>query len=277
MCLALTMSLSAKETIKWVWYEQTPYFTGEGPKQGRGIGDKLTRFYQQHLPEFNHQNIKVNAGRYNMVVGGDNICVPVAWKSAIEIQYLTATRAHTIEPPVGIYFHKSKQHLFQNKDGPLSLAWLLENSPLKLGALRSLDYGKRVNQLIKQYKGQNKMHIVDGPLIQINLRMLKLGRLDYLLGLPSQSIDSLVRQERGEYQFKNIPEINQYIPIYSHCSKSIIGRRIVDRMNSLLTDKKLIKSIDEYEYWYQNDPDFRQLFSDFIIDKKKIQLIQDPQ
>jgi len=264
-----SQSLAAKETIQWLWFEQAPYFIGKNPRAGTGIGDELTRYFQDNLPEYEHQNIRVNTIRYNSMIKGQDVCVPVAWLSENEEQHLIQTRPHTLEPPAGIYIHKSKQHLFGKPGDELSLKKLLLNKDLKLGALRGMEYSAEVDQLLETHKANRNVTLIDAPITEISLNLLKLNRLDYLLGLPSQNRHKeLLHHQQGDtYQFFNIEEISRYVPMYAHCSNNERGRKIVSKLNTLLTDARLIQSIEKYEYWYEGNHRFRKLFMDHIINK----------
>ena len=258
-------TLTAKETIQWLWYEQAPYFIGNDPSEGQGIGDQLTVLYQKNLPEYNHQNIRVNAERYKIMIQNDNVCVPVAWSSPGERKFLVHSRPYTLEPPAGIYIHRSKQHLFAKSRTRLSLKELLKKTHLKLGVLRGLEYSPEVDLLLKQNSDRKNVIFIDAPIIQINLKMLKLNRLDYLLGLPSQKTELKIKEVSDEYLFYNISEISNYIPIYTHCSNTKSGSKIIQKINGLLTDEFLVNSIDSFEYWYGENENFRNLFLDHII------------
>ena len=261
----LPQYLVAKETIQWLWFEQAPYFIGKSPRVGKGVGDELTRYYQDNLPEYEHQNIRVNAIRYNSMIKKDNVCVPVAWLTDNERHYLIQTRPHALEPPAGIYIHKRKQRQFGAQGNVLSMRKLLKNKQLKLGALRGMEYSKDADQLLTLYEGHQNLILIDAPMVEISLGLLRLQRLDYLLGLPVQRKTLIDTASADSYLFYNVREITKYLPMYSHCSKSITGREIIQKLNELLTTNRLMESIEHYESWYDGDESFRKIFLDYIV------------
>jgi len=267
--------LFAKQTIQWLWFEQAPYFVGKNPRVGIGIGDELTRYLQDNLPEYEHQNIRVNTIRYNSMIKQENVCVPVAWLSENERQFLVHTRPHTLEPPAGIYVHQRNQQQFGDRGKVLSIKSLLENRGLKLGALRGMEYSQEVDQLLVQNDGRKNLLLIDAPMIEINLNLLKLERLDYLLGLPAQKKMLNNRDAAEAYIFYNIREIATYVPMYAHCSNSRIGMEIIQKLNKLLTNQRLIQSIEHYEHWYEGSEGFRKIFMDYIINRKSNSLVAD--
>lgn len=257
----------SSETIYWLWFEQAPYFIGNDPSVGQGIGDQLTRYYQKNLPEYEHQNIRVNPIRYDAMIEKEMICVPVAWLTENEREHLIHTRPHTLEPPAGIYIHASKRTLFGKPGTTLSLRDLLKNPNLTLGVLRGMEYSPEVDQLLLQYEGEKNLLLIDAPMTEINLNLLRLNRLDYLIGLPGQKRTLQNNGESDEYIFYGISEIHNYIPMYSHCSNSKTGRAIVEKLEHLLTKDRLFSSIALYERWYDDIGTFRATFIDYIINE----------
>ena len=268
-------TLVAKETIQWLWFEQAPYFVGKNPREGIGVGDELTRYFQDSLPEYEHQNIRVNTVRYNSMIKNKNVCVPVAWLTRNERQYLIQTRPHTVEPPAGIYVHQSKQGQFGEPGSILSLKKLLKNNQLKLGALRGMEYSQEVDRLLESYKGSENLLLIDAPMIEISLKLLKLHRFDYVLGLPAQKRMLNNLEIADEYLFYNLQEITTHVPMYAHCSNNPTGKKIIKKLNELLTNQHLITSIEYYESWYEDNKSFRQIFMDYIVNKEAHPLVAD--
>jgi len=261
MVYLIPQNLMAKETIQWLWFEQAPYFVGKNPRVGTGVVDELTRYFQEQLPDYEHQNVRVNTVRYDSMIKKDNVCVPVAWLSENEKQYLVHSRPHALEPPAGIYIHQSKQQEFGPRNSVLSLRALLADKSLTLGALRGMEYSNEADLLLAEYHERKNLMMIDAPMIEIDLHLLKMGRLDYLLGLPVQA----KRIKSDEYLFYNVQEISAYVPMYAHCSNTPFGKKVIKVIDGLLTKQRLVKSIDYYERWYDGSDDFRSIFLDYIV------------
>ena len=83
------------------------------------------------------------------------------------------------------------------------------------------------------------------------------------------------RDAAEAYIFYNIREIATYVPMYAHCSNSRIGMEIIQKLNKLLTNQRLIQSIEHYEHWYEGSEGFRKIFMDYIINRKSNSLVAD--
>lgn len=266
-----------KKTIRWLAWEQVPNFITKGDYAGQGIGDSLTKTLQQKLPQYNHVNVVSNTRRYNRLIHEENVCVAWAWIVPGSKDFRIHSRPISLGPRTGIQTLKSKQHLFGKPGETLSLEKLLSNPNLTLGYLEEMAYSKKVHTLIDQYRGQDNLHFSSRNAVEFNLQMLDRNRVDYFFGFPSQAIfDAEVKNIPNKYQFYNIEEIELYTGMYTHCSKTPFGKKVMEDVSKILTDDVLMDHLSIVERWYGENKQYRDVFMDFVINQNPNELVTDP-
>lgn len=271
--VSLTSTQAAERPrLNWVIFEQAPYFIVQGDMKRKGVGDRLLKKFMDALPGYNHVIKLVNVNRYNIEVLKPDTCIPVAWLSQVETGLLHS-RAHSIEPPMGIFISKSQKEHFGPTQDTLSLATLLENKNLRLGAIQGMMYGARVEALLAQYSAALHVQIFNPGRVELNLKLLG-RRVDYLLGIPSQSLNEKIRGKEDAYQFYNIQEIENYVDLFAHCSNDEMGQNVMKVIDGMLTQKFLGDMLLDYEYWYGKNALYRTIFKQHIINQKAHPLVQ---
>ncbi len=258
--------------LNWVIFEQAPYFIDQGSLKGQGVGDRLLEKLMDALPAYEHVVKMANVNRYNVEVVKPNTCAPVAWLSHIE-KGMLHSKAHSIEPPMGVFTLKSRQQYFGPPERTLSLSKLLENGNLVLGAISGMLYGPRVEALLKKYASEENVYMFNPGQVELNLKLIG-SRVDYLLGIRSQSLYESIKGRPNPYQFYNIQEIDNYVDLFAHCSDDNVGRKAIKVIDSLLTKDLLRDMLAEYENWYGKNDQYREIFMQHIIDQVPHPLVQ---
>ena len=269
--------VNAKETVTWLTWEQVPHFIFEGEYKGQGISDIFTLKLQKSLPQYNHQNLKSNTRRYWKLIKKEKICVAFAWIVPGSREYRIHSRPVGIVAPMGIQTLKSKQSLFGKPGQILSLARLLENPEIKLGILKDMVYSKKVHNLIDLYEGKSNLLLSSVSAVEFSLKMLDRGRVDYFIGMPHQAIaESIMNNEPNKYQFYNIHEMNSYTSVYTHCSKTPFGEKLMRHINQIITDEFLMEHLEVVEKWNGKNKQYRELYMDYVINRKQNALVLNP-
>jgi len=266
-----------KETIRWLAWEQVPNFITKGDYAGQGIGDSLTTTLQLKLPQYNHVNVVSNTRRYNRLIHEENVCVAWAWIVPGSKAFRLHSRPVSLAPRTGVQTLKSKQHLFGKPGETLSLAKLLSNPNITLGYLEEMAYSKKVHDLLDQYRGKDNIHFSSRNAVEFSLKMLDRNRVDYFFGFPAQAIfDAEVKGIPNKYQFYNIEEIEMYSGMYTHCSKTPFGRKVMADLEKSLTNDVLMDHLAVVERWYGENKHYREVFMDFVINQNANELVTDP-
>ncbi len=269
--------LDAKETVSWLTWEQVPHFIFEGKYKGQGISDTFTMKLQKNLPQYNHQNIKSNTRRYWKLIKKEKVCVAFAWIVPGSREYRIHSRPVGIIAPMGIQTLKSKQSLFGKPGQTLSLGRLLEKPEIKLGILKDMSYSKKVHDLIDLYEGKSNILLSSTSSVEFPLKMLDRGRVDYFIGMPHQAIaEAIMNNEPNKYQFYNIDEMNIYTSVFTHCSKTPFGEKLMFHINQIITDDFLMEHLAIVEKWSGKNKQYREVFMDYVINRKQNALVRNP-
>jgi len=266
-----------KETIRWLGWEQVPNFITQGRFKGQGVGDSFTEVLQSKLPQYNHKLIVSNAQRYKRLIREDDVCVAWAWIVPGSRDYRIHSRPVSLAPRTGVQTLKSKQQLFGKPGETLSLATLLANPNIKLGYLDGMSYSKKVQVLLKQYRGKGNVLFSSRSEVEFNLAMLERNRVDYFFGFPAQAIfDAELKGIPNKYQFYHIEEIAMYASMHAHCSKSAFGQKVMVEVNKIITDEVLLRHLAVIERWYGENKEYREVFMDYVINQTPHELVTNP-
>ncbi len=269
--------VDAKETITWLTWEQVPHYIFQGNFKGQGIADTITAELQKKLPQYNHQNLKSNARRYWKLIKKEKVCVAWAWIVPGSTEYRIHSRPVSIVAPMGIQTLKSKQSLFGKPGQTLSLAKLLENPEIKIGFLGDMVYSKEVHNLLDRYKGKSNVLLSSTSGVEFPLEMLDRGRVDYFIGMPHQAIaDAIMNNKPNKYQFYNISEMNIYTSMYTHCSKTPFGEKLMRQINQILSDDFLMEHLSVVENWNGKNKQYREVFMDYVINRNQNVMVHNP-
>jgi len=108
--------------------------------------------------------------------------------------------------------------------------------------------------------------------------MLDRNRLDYFFGFSAQAIfDAKVKGIPNKYQFYNIEEIDMYMSMHTHCSKTPFGKKVMSEVNKILTQDLLMAHLATVERWYGQNKNYRKVFIDYVINQNPNKLVTNPE
>jgi uncharacterized protein (TIGR02285 family) len=266
-----------KPTIRWLTWEQAPNFIIEGKFKGQGVAGTLTKTLQDNLPQYNHINVLSNTRRYQSLIKEKDVCVAWAWIVPGSEKFRIYSRAVSLAPRTGIQTLKSKQHLFGKIGTILSLEKLLTKLDLKLGYLEDMTYSKRVHELLEKNRSKGNIHFSSIDAVEFNLPMLDRGHLDYFFGFSAQAIfDAASKDIQNKYQFYNIEEMDPYTSMYSHCSKTPFGKKVMSELDKVLTNDVLMEHLSVVERWYGENEAYRNVFIKYVINSEETAEVTNP-
>jgi len=268
----------AKEQLIWFAWELEPEFVTSGPLKGQGYADKFLSFFIDSLPEYDHKIQYVNVPRWSVEVLKPNRCSAHLWGGFFPDQLLLS-KPYSFTPPHMVIFPKRLQNRIGPEGTVVSLKELLEQSDLTLQIL-PLTFNDNAEQsrypvlhpylapyvgkpnLVEQYTTKNT----------INLRMLEQDRADYTIGYPT----TVIAQQRtsnlsGDYITYSIKEHNLYKNVYVACKNDAFGRKVIDKINTILTKTTILKFLSYHEEWNNHDADFRRTTIDYFINGKDLE------
>ncbi len=248
--------------IKWYKHDFPPYFILDGQYKDTGILDQVFPSISKNMPEFTHEHfITNNAGYFRRVNNGDDVCVYsfIKTEQREKLLYFSAPYFYILQNAVFIREEdKAKFSQYINAKGRISLSKLILNEQINFGVKKSVAYGKNVDQIIQQNLDRPNVIVRKGKdLTEGLLKMLSLKRIDYMLAY-DESVGFLSKKLNLKTKFMYIPvaEMPENYLIRGHmaCPKTIWGRAVIDKLNRIIKDKKLVKiSTDQYTKWLTDD------------------------
>jgi polar amino acid transport system substrate-binding protein len=264
----------ANEAIVWATPDFAPYFILQGDKKGQGYSEAYINFFENKLPEYDHQRRVMSLTEYMSAAREEqDVCFcdllktpereEVLYYSA-PINLVTALRVYTLPngpiPP--------------SLSNTVSMDELLDNFTLNVSFEDGRSYSKTLDQLIRDHKDMPNIRMEYGTPEQI-LQMLVARRLDYMVEYPY----AVAAMERKlDIHVKLVPlrikEQKPYTVAYVTCAKTPSGKAVIERINDILKniiDTPEYKKLFLYPSTSLLEPDrkeFEELYKTFLtLDK----------
>jgi len=277
LCLALSIVLETssslkadeKKTIHWLKWELSPEFIRHGEFAGKGFADQFVKFFEEKLPEYNHEMQWVSIRRWHKETLKERRCTPHIWNE-FHLDQLAYSKAYMLTPPQMALFHKRHMKQLGPEGTVLSFKRLLEE---KFTLLTPTLDPKQVRypilqKYIEPYTGSERV-IEIGTANEIDLRLIERKRGDFTLGYPT--VITSQRRDRGlrdNFIGYHLEEHQQYKSIHVSCFGDETGKKVIARINQLMGQEELLYFLSLYEDWNNKDPAFRKAFNERIIDQK---------
>jgi len=268
VCTVLSQKAEAKEKIIWTLNNLIPFYIQDGPYKGQGISDKLTVFFQKHLPEYEHHQEDMSFSRFfALAERGTLVCNPLLLKTPDRqkiLHYSTAFKpAYThvlvsnyavVYPPSGVSLDE-----FLEKD----------KHPFILQNKRS--YGPIMDKIIKKWRANGRFGNYNFSTKQLFI-MLENGRIDHFLDIEN-TVTYYRKLHSGKKKIFNIPLVEDRLDRFGYavCSKTIKGKILIDKINQIIEREKASKEFREIiESWMapENLQRFRTFYDREILGLK---------
>lgn len=247
--------VSAKDNLIWMEAVLPPFFIQSGPNQGQGYGDVITRILQEHLPGYTHEKINTNITRhFYMFKQGQHVCSVGLFKTPEREEFMYFSIPSFITLPPVIILKKKNIRKFTGT-ATISLDAVLGNNNLMIGLVKDRSYGYRVDEVLKRHQGQANLVEFTGQELSLNLfKMLMLGRLDGLIGLPEEALyqaeqmgirDQIITLSLAENQHNYDGWMSSVA-----CAKTPWGKSVIENVNKVLLELRLSgRYRSAYERW----------------------------
>lgn len=253
-----------KPVIHWLNPDFPPVFIASGPHKGRGYGDEIIRYIEDHLPEYKHVSVTANLTRiYAQMTTQDAVCSAALFHTPERAAFATFSQDvyHVITNRVVVM--KDKADLFTpylNRDGNIDISRLVHANHLALGVVPDRFYSELINKTLSGLGKPDHMVII--PFDRYGA-LLTHGRIDYTFGFPAEA----------QYLFRKLDRADAFtaFPIAGEanfqsggvsCSDKPIGRTVIDRINVLIAAEDISSVYDGlYEQWLdaRSLKDYREL------------------
>ncbi|THB74928.1 MAG: TIGR02285 family protein [Gammaproteobacteria bacterium] len=244
--------------IGWYINDFPPYFVVSGKYKGMGILDRLYPHIIDIFPDIKHQFfITNNPGFFKRVDAGHNVCSLSLMKTKIRAEkvYFSKPYLHVLQNAVFIRGKDiDKFANYINEEGRISLKELIEDETLTLGVMQGVSYGHGIDEILRN--SINNKNVITRKGKDFNeglLKMLKLGRIDYMVAY-DESIQFLLKKLNFESEYLFIPSAGDSVKLLNQgrvaCSKSPVGKWVIDKVNKAIEEENILsKSQGYYMEW----------------------------
>jgi len=245
----------AKDSVTWMEASMPPYFIKDGANQGKGYGDEITRILQDNLPQYTHEHVTTNIPRhFYKFKQGEMVCSAGLYRTPEREEFMYFSIPSFLTLPAVIIVKKENLAAFDHRTS-VSLDQILRNQRLMIGLSKDRSFGTTLDAILNHAKGQKNIVEISGPELSLNLfKMLMLGRLDGVIGLPEEELYQAEQMGIRDQLMTVIIEENQqgYEGWYSSvgCSKNEWGKKIIAEINRVLLAQRPSKPYrSAYERW----------------------------
>ena len=270
---AVPQRSAAQDSLMWMEAVLPPFFIQSGPNQEQGYGDIITHILQKQLSAYSHEEINTNITRhFYMFKQGDHVCSVGLYKTPEREKFMYFSMPSFITLPPVIIIKKENIRKFSNKT-TVSLDAVLGNTSLMIGLAKDRSYGNTLDEVLKKYQGQANLVEFTGQELSLNLfKMLMLGRLDGLIGLPEEALYQAEQMGiRDQFITLTLSEnLSNYDGWMSNvaCSKTPWGKQVIEDVNKVLLEQRPTQQYRAaYERWLDPNSiaEYRKAYSEVFL------------
>jgi len=263
----------AKDSVTWMEAPMPPYFIKEGASLNKGYGDEITRIIQTHLPDYTHEQVSTNITRhFYKFKQGEKVCSAGLYRTPEREEFMYFSMPSFLTLPAVIIIKAENLPAFGNRTS-VQLGEILRNQQLMIGLSKDRSFGTVLDAILNQYQNQKNIVKTSGPELSLNLfKMLMIGRLDGVIGLPEEELYQAEQMGiRDQLMTITIEENQQGYEGWLSavgCTKNEWGRKLIEDINKvLLAQRPTERYRAAYERWL--DPNsidnYRKVYAEFFL------------
>lgn len=273
LLLAAPQGVSAKDNLVWMEAVLPPFFIHSGPNRDQGYGDAITQILDAHMPEYNHGQINTNITRhFYMFKQGEQVCSVGLYKTPEREKFMYFSIPSFLTLPPVIIIRKENIGKFKNK-ATVSLDTILGDRNLMIGFAKDRSYGNTLDEVFNRHQGQANLVEFTGQELSLNLfKMLMLGRLDGLVGLPEEALYQAEQMGiRDQFITLTLSEnLHNYDGWMSSvaCSRTPWGKKVIDKVNRVLLEQRPTEQYRAaYERWLDPNSiaEYRRAYAEVFL------------
>lgn len=253
--LCLPAAGAVKDSVTWMEASMPPYFIKDGPNQGQGYGDEITRIIQANLPQYSHEQITTNISRhFYKFKQEEKVCSAGLYRTPEREEFMYFSIPSFLTLPAVLIVKKENLAAFDHRTS-VPLDQILRNQRLMIGLSKDRSFGTTLDAILNRAKGQKNIVEISGSELSDNLfKMLMIGRLDGLIGLPEEELYLAEQMGIRDQLVTVLIEENQqgYEGWYSSvgCSKTDWGKKVITDINRVLLAQRPSQAYrSAYERW----------------------------
>lgn len=246
-----------RQTVYWLYSAMPPAHISEGPHKDAGYADMTLKLIFEKLPDYNHVKVQANYKRSlaEMQSHGD-MCHSALLKTPDREALITFSIPTYIVSSNRLFVKKSKQeliHPYLHTNGKIDLVKLLRSEKFLLGVSSGAKYGNAIDKMLAL--STSKDNLVYRSAIDhysgLSEMLEKKSRIEGFLGLGVenryfQKPDSNLTQTLMALPIKGVDD---FLVGYIGCSNSLLGNRLIDKINDIVQQERTNKIKDYYQSW----------------------------
>lgn len=275
-CIVLAVNVpvtaAGKDTVTWLEAVAPPFFIHEGALAGQGYEDVITNIITKNLPEYSHEHVIANISRhYKEFQDGRKACNVGLYKTPEREEFLHYSLPSFFTLPAVIIINKEKFKKF-GSEKVVKLEDVLKGN-LIIGRSRNRSYGQQVDGVLDGYGTDKNIFLYEGNELSLNFfEMLKLDRLDGLIGLPEEAMYQAERLGiRDQIMTLTIAENQTSYEgwlSYVVCPKNEWGAQVIAKIDEVLIKQRPTDAYREaYERWLDESSlaGYRKLYNNVFL------------
>lgn len=273
LLLCIPSPLPAKDTVTWMEAVFPPFYIQSGANQEQGYGDIVTDILQEHLSDYEHEEVITNITRhFYKFKQGEKVCSAGLYKTAERDAFMYFSIPSFITLPPVLIIKKENIANFGHQT-TVPLADVLANKGLMIGLAKDRSYGKTLDAILEQHKGQGNLVEFTGQELSFNLfQMLLRNRLDGIIVLPEEALYQAEQMGiRGQVLTLTLAEnLQNYDGWMSSvgCSKNAWGKEMIEKINAILLEQRPTERYRAaYERWLDagSIEQYRKAYSEVFL------------
>lgn len=272
MVFAVSPVVAGEEphSIQWAVTDWPPVHIVAGDDKQKGICDQVMLYLQRRMPEYDHQwNVSNFIGTWASIKRGERVCYASALMTPERQKFAYFSMPVVIAMSNSIVMRKEMASELGFGDS-VSLSSLLKNRRLAGRVVADRAYGKGIDNLIADNKGEANLYFQRGTNQGLSsFRMMLEKRLDYLIEYPwvATYFEHLMKRQ-GETVSIQIAEAPPYTFAHVACPRNEWGRMVIDRVNRILSEGRPTREYrDVVELWQgeQGKARIRKIYDEVFL------------
>jgi len=244
---------SAKDAITWMEVSMPPFLFQEGPEKDQGYGNVVSAILRENLPEYDHFVMATNVTRhFHKFKQGEKVCGVGLYRTPEREAFMHFSLPVLLTLPSVLITRKDKLADF-GATSSIRLDAVLRNPNVVIGLSQDRSYGLQIDAILKRHEGRENLIHFGGQELSANyFKMLMLGRLDGLIGLPAEAMYHAEKMGLRDQVATLIIEENQqgyegWLCAVG-CPKNEWGRTVIDKIDKVLLEQR---PTDRYRAAYE--------------------------
>jgi|SRR5579859_7997575 len=229
------------ETITWMSFDLPPVYIQDGPLAGQGVGDGQQIYLRDHLPDFEHRERQADISRlWYDIKNSPTICATDVYrneereKSALFSQHATLVPGYRL---VALADRRADFAPYEDGEGKVDLDALSRAAGLRGAFVGGRVHDGKIDHLLQEKDRAVTLDSVTKGILLYNLLVNK--RVDFIFAAPAEIIyyKTILKTEEEVAVFP-IAGGRDFLPMYTACSRTEAGERVIAAVDRLLADQK---------------------------------------